>query len=418
MNLRALFPLLLLPLTVSAIDWSQYRGPNGDGSTIARVVRLSPPKQVWKVPSEGGFSSFVTGGNRVFTLSLKEIEGAKQEALVALDANTGRELWSAPLNFAKYDGGGDSGAPDNKGGDGPRSTPAVDGARVYAYSSQMSLRAFDAATGKIVWTHDVVKENNGRNIQWENATSPLIEGGLIYVAGGGQGESILAINPKDGSVSQKAFDEKMTHATPVAATILGQRQIIFFLQSGLLSVEPGTLKELWRYAFDYKTSTAASPVVSNDIVYCAAGYGVGAGAVRIAKQGSAFTATELYRSRGNKPICNHWSTPVAKDGYLYGMFQFKEYAKGPLKCVDIATGQVKWEKEGFGPGQVILAGDQVLALSDRGDLVLIATDPAAYKEVARAHVLEGKCWTTPIVANGRIYARSTKEAVCIDVSGR
>jgi outer membrane protein assembly factor BamB len=85
--------------------------------------------------------------------------------------------------------------------------------------------------------------------------------------------------------------------------------------------------------------------------------------------------------------------------------------------VDISTGAVKWEKPGFGPGQVILAGDQVVALSDAGDLVLIATDPSAYKELARAHVIDGKCWTTPILANGRIYARSTKEAVCLDVSG-
>jgi outer membrane protein assembly factor BamB len=97
------------------------------------------------------------------------------------------------------------------------------------------------------------------------------------------------------------------------------------------------------------------------------------------------------------------------------MFQFKEYGDGPVKCVEIATGQVKWEQPGFGPGHVILAGDQVLALSDKGDLVLFAADPAAYKEVARAHVVDGKCWTTPALANGRVYVRSTKEAACVEV---
>ncbi|MGV3533706.1 MAG: alcohol dehydrogenase, partial [Chthoniobacteraceae bacterium] len=116
---------------------------------------------------------------------------------------------------------------------------------------------------------------------------------------------------------------------------------------------------------------------------------------------------------GNKPLANHWSTPVVKDGHMYGMFQFKEYGDGPVKCVDIATGDVKWEKAGFGPGNVILAGDKVLALSDKGELVLIAADPAGYKELARADVLDGKCWTTPVLANGRIYARSTKEAVAL-----
>src|ERR1700761_8148906 len=295
MQLRTLLTLLTLPLTLTAADWPQYRGPNSDGHVADKIGKLwtsAPPKQVWKTPSEGGFSSFSVGGGRAFTLSLEEIEGAKQEAIVALDAKTGKKLWSAPLNFAKYDGGGDSGAPENKGGDGPRSPPTIFGNNVYALSSQLSLRCFDAATGKIVWTRDLIKDNNGRNIQWENATSPLIEGGLLYVAGGGQGESILALNPKDGSVVWKAFDEKITHAAPVPATILGQRQIIFFLQSGLLSLDPKTGKELWRYNFRYNTSPAASPVVSNDIVYCSAGYGVGAGAVKIAKDGDKWTATE------------------------------------------------------------------------------------------------------------------------------
>ncbi len=422
-------PRNLLPLTLSiaaalpamAADWPQYRGSLTNGVTAEKVGALwksGATKQVWKVPSEGGFSSFTVAGARLFTLALKEAEGAKQESIVAMDAATGKELWFAPLNFPKYDGGGDAGTKENKGGDGPRSTPSVDGGFVYAYSSQMALRCYDAASGKEVWNRDVLKGHAGRNIRWQNATSPLLEGGLLYVAGGGAGESILALNPKDGSVVWKAFDEQMTHATPVAATVLGQRQVIFFLQSGLLAVEPKTGKELWRYAFEYKVSTAASPVVSGDVVYCSAGYGVGAGAVRISKEGAGFKATELYRIRGDKPLANHWSTPVVKDGFLYGMFQFKQYGEGPVKCVNIATGEVKWEKPGFGPGNVILAGDKVLALSDAGELVLIDATPSGYKEVARADILDGKCWTTPVLANGRIYARSTTEAVCIDVSGR
>jgi outer membrane protein assembly factor BamB len=419
---RTLVPAILLSsvLGVHATDWPQYRGPSGDGHSPDKIVFPmggAAPKQVWKAPSEGGFSSFAVANGRAFTLSLKDIDGAKQESVVAFDAKTGKELWFAPLNVAKYDGGGNSGASNNKGGDGPRSTPTTDGTNVYVMSSQLVLTAFNAATGKPVWTHDLMKEFAGRNIRWENAESPLLEGGVLYVAGGGPGQSILAFDPKTGAVIWKAFDEMMTHATPVATTILGQRQIIFFLQSGLLSVEPKTGKELWRYAFNYSTSTAASPVVSGDIVYCSAGYGVGAGAVRISKTAGVWKATELYRMRGNKPLANHWSTPVAKDGYLYGMFQFKEYGSGPVKCVEIATGQVKWEQPGFGPGQVVLVGDRVLALADNGDLVAFDATPASYHEDARFKILDGKCWTTPIISNGQVFARSTKEAVCLDLSG-
>ncbi len=412
--------LFLAALPLSAADWPQLRGPTTDGVSPEKIAKPwtgGAPKTVWKVASEGGFSSLVVSEGRAFTLALKESGGVKQESLVALDAHTGKELWFGVLNFPKYDGGGDAGADTNKGGDGPRSTPAVDKARVYTLSSQLLLRAFDAATGEVAWSRDLIKENGGVNIQWQNAASPLLEGGLIYVGGGGPDQSILAVNPKDGSVVWKGFSEKITHATPIAATISGQRQVIFFLQSGLLAVDPKTGKELWRYAFDFKTSTAASPVVSGDVVYCSAGYGVGAGAVKITRSGAQFTATELYRVRGNKPLANHWSTPVAKNSSLYGLFQFKQYGTGPLKCVDITSGTVKWEQAGFGPGQVILVGDQVLVLSDAGELVLVEANPERYKEIARAKVIGGKCWSSPSIASGRIYLRSTTEAVCLDVSG-
>jgi outer membrane protein assembly factor BamB len=413
---KKVLPLLLVgPLAASAADWSQYRGASGDGITQETLKwNAAGLKAVWKAPSVGGFSSYTVAGGKAFTLILRDLEGASQEFITAQDAATGKELWAAPLNVAKYDKGGDDGTADNKGGDGPRSTPVVLGNSVFVLSSQLALRAFEAATGKPQWTVDLKADHEGRNIQWQNAASPLLEGGLLFVGGGGAGQSLLAVDPASGKVVWKAFDEKITHATPVAATIHGQRQVIFYLQSGLLAVEPKTGKELWRYNFPYKVSTAASPVVSGDIVYCSAGYGVGAGAVRISKSGAGFAATELYRMPGNQPLANHWSTPVAKDGYLYGMFQFKEYGKGPVKCVNIATGEVKWTKEGFGPGHVVLMGNEVVALSDAGEVVRFAAEPGAYKELSRQKVLEGKCWTTPSIAGGRLFVRSTKEAACLE----
>jgi hypothetical protein len=139
-------------------------------------------------------------------------------------------------------------------------------------------------------------------------------------------------------------------------------------------------------------------------------------AVRVSKQGSGFTAKQLWITSGNHPVANHWSTPVYHKGHLYGMFSFKEYGDGPMKCVELATGKVKWQQPGFGAGQVILANDTVLALTDNGELVTVATDPAQYHEISRTKVVTGKCWSTPTVANGRIYVRSTKEGVCVDAA--
>ncbi|HTH47069.1 MAG TPA: PQQ-binding-like beta-propeller repeat protein, partial [Candidatus Limnocylindria bacterium] len=346
MNRLPLLALSLLTATFAqAADWGFIGGPNGNRISTEKISQKWPeagPKQLWKVPSDSGFSSFVVGDGGVFTLEMREVDGAKQEVCVARNADTGKELWVKSLGIAKYDGGGDSGTAENKGGDGPRSTPTYDHGKVFVTSAKLVVSAFDAKTGNLLWQHDVVKEFAGRNIQWQNAASPLVEGKLVLVAGGGAGQSLLAFDKDDGAVAWKAFDETMTQATPTPATILGQPQVIFFLKSGLLAIEPKTGAELWRYSFPFRVSTAASPVVAGDIVYCSAGYGIGAGACKVTKSGGKFSATEVYRFPGNKPLANHWSTPVLKDGFLYGLFQFKEYGNGPLKCVDVKTGAVKW----------------------------------------------------------------------------
>lgn len=408
-----------------AADWPQYRGPNLDGSTAETIATKWPaggPKPVWKVASLNGFSSFSVAGGKAFTQVVRDADGAAREVAVALDAATGKEVWALPVGGTAYGHqGGNEGAPDNKGGDGPRSTPTVVGGKVYVMSSDLALFCLDANSGKQLWTHDLMKEFAGRNITWKNAASPLVDGNLVYVAGGGPGQSLLAFNKDSGAVVWKSQDEKITHSTPVVATIHGVKQVVYFCQSGLVSVDVKDGKLLWKRPFKFAVSTAMTPIVAGDLVFCSAGYGVGGGAARISKDASGFKAEEIWFVAGHAgpdAVANHWSTPVYKDGHLYGMFQFKEYGSGSMKCVELATGKVKWSKPGFGPGNVVLVGGNVLALSDAGELVVAEAAPGAYKEVSRAKVITGKCWSTPVVSNGRIYVRSTKEAACLDVSGK
>jgi len=368
-------------------------------------------KPIWKTPLPDGFSSFAISGGKAYTLIAREIDGALREVCVALDANTGKEQWFYPLGIAKYDGGGDSGGPK----DGPRSTPTVGAGKVYVLGAHLMLACLDANTGKEIWTKDIKKEHSGTGITWQNAASPLIDGDMLFVAGGGPGESLLGLDKETGKVIWKGQTEKITHATPVAGTILGERQIIFFLQSGLVSVAPKSGEVLWRHKFKYSTSTAASPIIGGDIVYCSAGYGVGASAARITKEGSQWKATQMWMLTGND-ICNHWSTPVYHDGYLYGLFSFKKYKTGPMKCVELATGKEMWSEPGFGAGNLIFVDNHFLVLNDQGELVLVEPNPKNYKEISRAKAVDGKCWSTPVVSNGRIYARSTKEGVCLDAT--
>ncbi len=398
--------------TSFAADWPQYRGPLGDGSTPDKIATQwgAAPKILWKVPGGTGFSSFVVSGARCFTL---EGFGGK-EVLVARNVADGKELWKAELGKAEYQGGGNAGDDGNNGGDGPRSTPTIAGNVIITTNAELVVQGHDATSGKPLWKLDLAK-HGARNISWQNAASPLLEGGIIYLAGGGAGESFIALNPASGAIVAKSGDETMTHATPIATTIAGTRQIIFFMKSGLVSLEPKTLKELWRSEVKFNVSTAASPVVVGDYVFASAGYGVGAYGFKITKTGTAWKAEQIMRVPGDREIANHWSTPVHFGGHLYGMFQFKKYGSGPVKAVNLPDGEVKWSKDGFGPGHVVLTNGNVLALSDAGELVIFAAKPDAYQELARAKVLTGKCWTTPVISSGLVFVRSTTEAACIDL---
>ena len=400
-------------------DWTQYRGPTHDGSSPEKLTVSAWPsrgvKQVWKSPTPHGFSSFAVAGGRAFTIVMEEVDGVNREACLALNAETGIKTWSQILNVAKYDGGGNSGAKNNKGGDGPRSTPSTDGDRVYIYDGRMKLHCYDAKNGKSVWTRDLVSEHGGKAIRWQNATTPIIDGELIFICGGGEDQSLLAINKLSGMTVWKGESDPGTHASPIVTMMHGERQVIFFTQKGLVACNTLSGEVLWRAKHPFKVSTAASPVVEGDIVYCSSGYGVGASAFQVTKAGGEYSVKQLWRKR-NK-LMNHWSTPVCIDGHLYGMFQFKEYGDGPLKCVELATGKIKWSQSGYGPGGVVLVDGHLIATSDTGEVVISKANSNKYRELGRFQAVEGKCWTHVAYSNGQIYVRSTKEGARYDLAG-
>lgn len=403
-----------------AESWPRYRGPNGDGIYPGKILAPWPaqgPKKLWSTPTPAGFSSFSVAGGKVFTVIARDVNGTLSEVCIALDAASGKELWATTTGVAKYEDGGNSGTEDNKGGDGPRSTPTMDGNRVYVYSAQMVLHCLDADTGKSVWKKDIISEFNGKNVGWQNAISPLVDGDLLYIAGGGPGQSMLAFNKETGAVAWKTGDEKMTQASPVVTTLHGVRQVIYIMQSGLVAVDAPKGDLLWKQSFPYRVSTACLPVLGGDIVFCTAGYDIGSAAYEVTKTGEKFGTRELWRLKGNKPVASLWSPPVYRDGFLYGVFSFKQFGKsGMLKCVDLKTGQVKWEQAGFGAGNVVIAGENLLALADDGQLALVQPTPEAYKEISRFKAVTGKCWSTPAVAEGRLYVRSTREGACFDLT--
>jgi len=411
---------LLAFSSVANAEWSAFRGPNHDGITDEKVVwpQGSQPKQLWKVKIGEGFGTVAVGNGHVYLTA-----GADgQEALLCLDAKTGNHLWHQVMGKTIQ---------DKQGGNGPRTTPAVDGQIVYAYGTYFNLIACDVATGKIVWSHDVAKEFGDQNSTggikaWGNAGSPVVDGDYVFVYGGTGGKTFIAFDKKTGKVAWATGNEKVTHSSPTVATIHGVRQIVFFTQAGLVSLDTATGKELWRYSFPFSVSTASTPVIAGDIAYATAGYKVGAGAARITKTGDSWTATEIWRNKDPEELVNHWTSCVYKDGHLYGIFGFKQHGKAPLKCIELATGNVKWSQPGFGPGGTIMAGEDLVVQGDAGQIAIVKAMPQGYKEIAGGKFFDqGKCWNAAVVSGGQLYARSAKKGaddqpylISLDVSGK
>ncbi len=411
----------------SAAEWGAFRGPSHDGST-PETVRSNwseePPRVLWRVSMRNGFSSFSVSEDRAFTLVERRVGSNDSEMCVALNAATGQELWAASVDTAdQYDGTGISGAT------GPRSTPVVDGGRVYVLSAYLNLVCFDAATGNRVWSHDLISEyGSAQPIPWQSAAAPVVEGDLVLIMGRVPGQNIMAFRKGDGALAWSRHNDGMTHATPTVTTLNGVRQVLFYAQSGLVSLAPTTGDVLWRHAFNYNgTSAGASPVLADNLIYCSRAYPgsttsarAGAIVVQLNYDNGRFSTAMKWRKVNQ--LMNHWATPVHHGGFVYGIYG--QYNSGgssvDLKCVDLSNGEEKWTRslsgEGSRSGGIVKVADKLLLLTETGDLVLFKPNPASFSQVARFSALQGKCWNVPAVSGGRVYARSTTEAVCVDLA--
>jgi outer membrane protein assembly factor BamB len=380
-----------------------YRGPDHDGHADEKIGIAWPPggpRVVWQVPMGLGFSSVSPVGDAAYCNGEKD----GKECCWKLDSRTGKLQWRTPIDQA---------ISDRQGGDGPRSTPTVRGDYVFVLGTYLKLDCLNAKDGSRVWRVDLQKEFGGQVPQWGSAASPVLDGDRIFLnSGAGKDKSLMAFDPATGKNLWAKESDELVHASPTPATIDGVRQIIFLTASGLVSLEPESGAVLWRYAFPHKTSTAASPVVGGNMIFCSAAYGVGSACVEVHKAGDTFTVKELWRKRGK--LMNHWATPVYSDKYLYGLFE----DESALRCVEMASGNVMWSqgKSQVWRGGTVFVNGCVLVQEPDGDLVLVKADPTAYKQLARCKPLDGKCWTMPTVGDGRIFARSDKQVVCLDAS--
>ncbi len=392
---------VILTTYVTAADWPQWRGPNRDGiSHETELLKEWPkdgPKQIWKVTDIGkGYSTPAVVGDRIFLLAN---QGLDDEYVAALSVADGSKVWSATL--------GKVGNPDQKPPyPAARSTPTVDGQRLYALSSDGNLVCLERSNGKKVWAKSLRDDFGGHPGMWAYSESPLVDGDVLVCTPGGKEATIVALNKKTGDVIWKCASpegDDAAYSSIVIAHIDGAKQYVQMLQNQLVGVNPKTGKLLWHYDKTAKHSPAVipTPVVSDGYVY-SAGALVGGGLVKIRESGGDFEAEQVYFST---------KLPTAIGGTVkIGDFLYGTTAQA-LVCIDFTSGDEKWHDRSIGASSLLFAEGLLYMHGEKGDVALVEATPDGYHEKGRFKPEgqpdrgDSKAWAYPVVANGRLYIR-------------
>ncbi|MFT5123578.1 MAG: outer membrane protein assembly factor BamB [Kiritimatiellia bacterium] len=391
--------ILLSSLSLQAEDWPFYRGPQNTGSSSESDWNPEWPEGqppiAWKKELGIGASSFTIVGDQVFTMGNQK----DHDVVWCLNAKDGSEIWAAryPVKFEKrmYEGG-------------TSATPTIDGNHVYAFSYDGQLVCLNKADGKEIWRKHMLKDYGGKLSQWKYAGSPLVQGDRLFLDIGGKGNSTIALNKNTGEKIWGSGKESAGYSTIVPFKNAGQDTLLVFKGQSLNALNPVDGQERW--SVKWKTSydvNASSPIPLDGQILVTSGY----------KGGRAV----LFDVTGSKPK-QHWrnddiktkmSSAVVADGCVYAVTE----AGAKLVCADMKTGKTLWTEKGTGQfGTLTHAGNTLIVLTESGELWTVKPDRERFSLISRGKVLEGRCWVTPAMANGRIYCRNNRgTAVCVAV---
>lgn len=392
--------------TVNAADWPQFLGPTRDGIYAAPDISVKWPTDgppvVWQKKVGDGFAGPAVAEGKLILFHRLE----NRETIECLNATNGEPVWKFDYPTLYKDEFGFD--------EGPRAVPTIAQGKVFTLGANGEFHCLSFSDGKKIWSLDVRKKFSADKGYFGLVCAPLVEGKAVIVNIGGQnGAGIVAFDIETGKVLWRATDEEASYSSPVAATIDGQRRIFCFARSGLVMLAPDTGEVLashtWR-SRSHASVNAAAPLVIGDRIFLSAAYETGA--IVLELKGRKF---EVIWS-GDDQLSNHYATSVHRHGFLYGFHGRQEQGQ-VLRCIELTTGKVRWERAGLVAGTVTLAGETLLVMTEKGQLVQAAAQPNKFEELNSAQVLPFGVRAYPALADGRFYARSKDKLACIDLRG-
>ncbi|MFT5467500.1 MAG: outer membrane protein assembly factor BamB [Verrucomicrobiales bacterium] len=397
MNHCLAFLVLALPFSAAAENWPHWLGPNQNGITDEEIE----PEfggVVWRAEVGTGFSSMSVVDGRVYTMG----NSGSTETVWCLDAETGNPLWKhsyrAQLLPNLHEGG-------------PAATPTVNRDSVYTLGKDGKAFRLNAETGQVIWAADLMTlARMSKPPEWGFSSSPLIHGfEVIFEAG-----QTMALSQETGQVVWQGRNYTPAYGSTAKMQIGFTNYLASIKTEGLVVMnEKGETLAMtpWQTSFNTNAST---PLIEGDKIFVSTGYARGCALFQFDPENR-----RLKKIYENKAMSNHMNASVLIDGHLYGFSGTAH--RGPktqFACIEFATGRGKWLESGLGCGSVIAAGGgkYLIILSERGEMVIAKPSPTGFEALTREQLLGGRCWTPPVLANGRLYARNSDgELVCVAV---
>lgn len=406
----SIFSLFLGALIVQFVavapaqDWPQFRGENRDGVSPEKGLLSSwpegGPKEVWRRPLGEGYSAISIVGDRLYTMYSGEHEDKPVEFAAAIDAQSGEELWRTPMG-EKY---------DTEFGNGPRATPTVDGDTVFVLDSRGTFAALATKDGTERWSISLPEAFGSTQPGWGFSTSALVDGDQVVLEGGGpEGKSYAALDKKTGEVKWTFGEggQRPGYNSAIIVKMNGKKGYVYIAGEKLICIDDNGA-EIWSHPWPSGETHASPLFIAPDRIFAAGAEGVGAALIRVVQKGGKSEVEEVWTTRFMR---NHFSSSVVHEGYIFG------FDNATLKSISVEDASLAWAKRGLGKGSLIYGDGNLFVLSDQGRLLMLEATAEGYVELGSIQALEGRCWTAPTLANGRLYLRNHTEMVVYDLKG-
>jgi outer membrane protein assembly factor BamB len=403
--------LLLTTMTASAqsSDWAQWGGPQrnfkSESKGLATTWPETGPRRLWQRELGEGYSAIVADRGMLFTMYRK----GGNEVVIALDAATGKTSWeysyAAPFS-AEY---------DMTNGPGPHATPLVTGNLVFSSGATGKLHCVDRKSGKLLWSHDLLKEFHGNVRVNGYSCSPIAYKDKIIMMVGGPASSLVAFDQKDGSVAWKKHDFRNSTSSPIVVNVDGQDQLVAFMWGEVVGVDPTNGNLLWSHLHpvDHGLNTTTPVWGSDNLLFVSSGYDGGSRVIKLVRSGDKTTTEELWAHRLMRV---HFTNAIRVGDVVYG--SSGDFGPAPFTAIDVKTGKVLWRNRTFPRASFLFADGRFIILDEDGQLLLATATSEGLNVTSKAQLLSGQSWTVPSLAGTRLYLRDRKNIMAVELGGQ